>query len=318
MLFTAWACTYDYFEDETNFRLYVPQIENGEIETFYVSFHSLDDDGRHVITRKVSAPFDDNELLKQGILKFKLPQGRYDITTFADHAEGSLTEGEHLSASHKGMSVLDADRHAYAASDTRPRALFLRGTQVFPIGHPSGKEPVEADVDEDCLIKGTIACKFIGLPESVTDIEVTYKGLATRYGFDGYFSRFNDDDTHIHRHVATRTRAPGDVEISNHIFPSTGLHHDPLNPDPTATGEPVELEIAFYNGSSWMGGAFFTAADFEALPPDERPVDGDENPLTELVLNPRQTITFTFKGFTVVGIELTDWGEIVQGGGTIH
>lgn len=313
------SCTYDYFEDETNFRLYVPQIKNGEITDFYVSFHRLDgsDAEKHILTRKVSAPFT-KALREDGILRFKLPAGEYEISTFADYASGSLTEGEPLSGSYKGVALLDPENNIYAMNATRPRALFIRNQQIWPLDHPKTGEIVTADIDESCMFKGEIVCRFIGLPErSFTSMNITYAGFSTRYDFDGVFRRFSDDDIHLHQDDLVGV-AGGNLEISNLIYPSAGESHHARDASRSEGGEQFELRIEFYDGENAMGIASFTPADFEALDPSERPVDAEGNPLTELVLKPRDKITIIFKGFVFAGVDLVPWDDPNQGGIVIH
>jgi hypothetical protein len=102
------------------------------------------------------------------------------------------------------------------------------------------------------------------------------------------------------------------------MYPSAGVSHRPRDISYTDSGQEIGLLIDFYSGDIWAGSARFTHEDFEALAPADRPTDSEGNPLTELVLYPRETITLTFSGFTLIGIELEGWGDIKQGGGTIH
>jgi hypothetical protein len=316
MLVATGSCTYDYFEDETNFRLYVPQIERGEISRFYVSFHRMDgrDEGEHVLTREVSAPFDQNETLQQGILKFKLPPGQYEISTFADYDPDMISMGEHLSASRKIVASYGTDPDTYALNNTQPRALFLRGTTVYPINHPDGQIPVEADIDEECRFKGRILCRFLNLPSSITSAEVTYRGLATRYDFDGVFRRFTDGDALRDSHPITTS---GNATISNYIYPSTGVSHGADN-GYIDNGLPIELSIAFYGGSSRVGEASFTSADLATIDPANLPKRNGIPVTDELLLYPRDEVEFLFKDWVILGIDLHPWGEINSGGTTIH
>jgi hypothetical protein len=323
MLFVAGSCTYDYFEDETNFRLYVPQIERGEIGRFYVSFHRLDgrDAGAHVITREVSAPFDENESLRAGILKFKLPPGRYEISTFADYGDGLITVGEPFASSSKSVAIYDGGSrggNVYTVSDTQPRALFLRNTQVYPIGHPDSETQVEANIDETCRFKGRIFCRFIDLPETITGVEITYGGLATHYDFDGVFRRFSDEDVIFRNHPLANAWVDGDAVVSDRVYPSAGLDHSPQDVTRVGVGEQVALQIAFYNGANRRGTAYFTSADLATITdPGALPTDENGDPVTELVLSPRGELYFTFKDFTVISISLEPWDDINTGGVTV-
>ncbi|MDR1671021.1 MAG: hypothetical protein LBR57_00705 [Alistipes sp.] len=317
LLTAAGSCTYDYFEDETNFRLYVPQIKNREITNFYVSFHRLDgkDTKQHVITRQVSAPFDDNELLAtEGIMKFKLPPGKYEISTFADYNGGMITVGEHFDASRK-VAASYGEENVYAVTESRPRALFLRNTQVYPINAPETYIPVEADIDESCLFKAGVTCRFIDLPENVTSAVVTYGGLATTFDFRGVFGRFTPDDVLRQSHPFTVNGEQ--VIISDLIYPSVGVGHGAVD-DHTDNGLGIELSIVFYGGTSRVGEASFTSADLSSLPEDKLPTRNDEVVRDLLVLYPRDQVEFVFKDWFLTGIDLVPWEGIDPGEVVIH
>jgi hypothetical protein len=316
------SCTYDYFVDETNFRLYVPQIESGEISSLYVSFHEVN--GDHAYTRRVYAPFDG---ITNGILKFHILSGQYTITTFADYNENGITDGAHISESYKGATSTEGLDGVYTPASTRaddadgnhPRALFLRDLTIYPLGHPDGQQAVTADIDEEHRFKGFINYRFVELPANViTRIVTTIKGPATRFGFDGAFERFAPTDIYRHEVNTAQTRQDnGDIVFTSHVYPSTGeVHHDATADAISRAhgGEEIELQIEFYNGENLSGRITLTSADIAGLDADKKPVDADGNPVTDLVLRPRQTLSFLFRGFTLIGIKLEPWGPIKQGG----
>lgn len=315
----AGSCTFDYFVDETNFRLIVPQMEKGEITHLYVAFHKLDnsgEDGSHVLTRKISAPFD-RDSMRSGVLRFKLPVGQYDVSVFADHDRDLISEGLSLATSYKGARPLDEEKHIYTPTPTTPRAVYLRNVSVYPMGHPDARIEHRADLIPETRFKGKINCRFEDLPPVLTDIRITYKGHSTRYDFDGVFRNFHPEDiTQADFNTVTSLTSDGAVVCSSMLFPSTGSVHaarsrsdDPQN---------IALYVEFFSNGFYAGNASFTQDDLLALAPDKRPVDEEGNPITQLVLHPRSTITFTFKGFTLIGIDLVGWGDIDTGDTIIH
>lgn len=90
--FALIGCTYDYFLDENNFRIYIPQLQTGEIENLTIAIH--DSLGKHIVTRNFESPFDNDDLMKKGILRFKLPYGdNFKISCFANYAPDALEIG---------------------------------------------------------------------------------------------------------------------------------------------------------------------------------------------------------------------------------
>ena len=318
LIFLAYfSCTYDYFEDETNFELHVPQIVNGEITNFYVAIHK--ENGDHLVTRRYVYPFDQNERLRQGIIKFKLPRGNVRVTCFANYSDSLLTEGVPFNQSRKEQYAIPGEPDLYRATSSDPLA-FLLDTVIFPIGHPQAKIPIVANMDASKKIKGRIICNFIGLPPDVTDLDIFYSGDASRYSFDGIFESSSAHDRFLSSPstFAHRFDVDGDgledVSYVQNIYPSAGVSFQKRNPVYTDNGEEIALEIVFYDSAHYeIGRAGFRSSDIPNIPLANRPVDENGNVLTSLVLYPQHTITFTFKGFQIFKIDLAGWGDIETG-----
>lgn len=317
IIFSAVSCTYDYFEDETNFRLYVPQIENNEISRFCVVFHGTD--GKHVRTRHVEAPFDKDDFMKQGILRFKLYPGEYTVSCFAEYEIGSITEGASFADSYASneSDSSRAEDNAYKPRNTNPRALILNST-VYPLGHPDAQIAVKANIDESKCYKGRVTTNFIDLPEIITRIDIAYKDLATKFKFGGTCDRFTSSDhilTSFNTAEITRGPSINPLTYTDLLKPSVGINFvDYLETKTTAGALSMTLEARFYNADNkLMGLASVSEADIPTLEPDKRPTDGSGNPVSKLILEPQKTLIFTFKGFTLFQVELKEWGAIVPG-----
>lgn len=320
------SCSYDYFEDENNFRLYVPQIENSEITNFYISIH--DASGRHVLTREINAPFDNDELMKQGILRFKLPYGKdYTVTCFADYATEATTPGNPYADSYLKKTSVDGT-FVYASRTTNPRS-FLSTATVYPIGHPEAAIARVVNIDQKQCYKGKVIVNFKELPTFVSRVDIYYKGLATKYNFNGTFDRFSPSDLILASFKTSDYTSGNIVSFEDIINPSAGVNPfgmmDPLQPLITKasyapSGEPLELEMRLFDAVGTNVGTIpFTDDDFQRLKNENSantPTDADGNVLDHLVLEPQKTIIFTFKGFTIISIELRGWGDIIGGGST--
>jgi len=323
------SCTYDYFRDENNFRLYVPQIKDRSITNFHVAFHNAN--GDHIITREITAPFDDNDLMRQGILRFKLPPGEgYYITCFADYDPAAVTPGNPYAESslkkvidESRANVYHGSNTVYTSRTTNPRSLFLTAT-AYPIGHAESLKEVTADINTDRQYKGRIQLEFIDLPATagIARIDAYYSGLSTNYYFDGTFRRFTTDDRIRGSYLTADYQSGNTVTTDDVINPSTGTYFGsatrmPEVGSPLLDPNPLELELHLYDASdNSIGVITFTKDDFDLLADDKKPTDGYGAPVSSLVLESQQTIKFTFKGFTLIGIEMAGWGDINEGSTT--
>lgn len=316
LIFALTSCSYDYFEDENNFRLYVPQIADGSIQNFYVAFHAQD--GSHTITRELTAPFDKDDLMKRGILKFKLFPGQYSVSCFADYAPGSITVGNTFDDSYK--HAIDLNNNLYQPPHTNPRSV-LTTAMAYPMGHPDSRDSVAIDIGENRRFKGTVIISFTELPEVVTRIDAYYNGLATAYHFDGTFRRFALNDRLVESFKVSDNRQGNVVTLTDIINASTGTAFGVVpstragikSSNPTS----LELELHLYDSSNNLVGVIpFTENDFNSLPPDRRPLSKNGDVAEDLVLNSQETIRFNLKGFTIISIEIMGWGDIIGGGTT--
>lgn len=319
---TITSCTYDYFEDERNFRLYVPQIERGEIDNFYVAIH--DASGRHIVSRELSAPFDKDEATKKGILIFKLPYGEgYYVSCFANYEPNTTTPAQTYSSSSIQKSKGPGEPNVYTSLDTDTRA-YLSTAMVYPIGHPDAAVARVVNIDENQRIKGKVVINFHDLPAFVSRIDTYYKGLGTKYTYGGLFDRFSEDDRILKSINVSDYRVGSIVSFASLYSTSAGLSFGvmaPLEPatrtSALLTPSPLELELHLYDAAGTRVGVIpFTDADFQYLKttdPTKVPTDTNGNPVTSLVLQPQQTITFNFKGFTIISIDLMGWGDITGG-----
>lgn len=327
LFFAVTSCTYDYFEDENNFRLYIPQVERGEIDNLYIAIY--DASGNHLLSRALVAPFDKDDFMKQGILRFKLPYGRnYQIASFANYDENELRQGDSYTNSYFQKLPLEGTTNLYSSQGIDTRA-YISSSVVYPIGHPESKIPRVVNLNEKQSVKGKIVIIIEDLPADVEQIDTYYRGLATRYNFNGTFSSVTADDRIFSSidAVSHTTTTPTRVATYEVLYSSSsGVAFgqmpalEPLKSTrATPEGAPVELDIhLFAAGGRLVGNFSFTDADFQQLKAEGRevPKDASGNPVKHLVLEPQQTITFRFRGFTIIGIGLVNWGDIIDGGTT--
>ena len=332
LLYSLASCTYDYFEDENNLWIYVPQVKEGTIRDFYIAFH--DEAGSHMRSSHIYAPFDKNELMLDGTLRFKLKPGEASVTCFAQIGDMPVSEGKPYTDSYLSAKPVEGAEHTFSpiptGTDTQPKGTsagkptapglprFLKTRlSLYPIGHPEAKNKHTIDISEENTYNGKITNEFKDFAGmGVTRIEIHYTGLATRLCFDGHFDNFTPQDkmqVSYDLHVAGQ--AGPDYNFSENYFPSSGYDIDA--PDaPETTLIPLKVVTYFYDGNNIIGRFSFDSGslnDGSLNPPVDENGDKIDGPL---FLKPGTQLTFTYKGFTLVAIKLSDWGDIGSGGTT--
>ncbi|RHV94453.1 hypothetical protein DXA95_08710 [Odoribacter sp. OF09-27XD] len=296
----AVSCTKDYFLDENNYWIYVPQIKDRSIQDFYVAFH--DAAGNHLRTSRLAAADFNQPYVTDGIIRSKLKPGETNVMCFAQLNTIEVTEGQPLADSWLALPVVDKKAGIYAPGKLDCRML-QKVAEVLPIGHAGARVADTVDIKEDLVYLGTLVLKFKKLPKVVDRVEVIYSGLATRMSFSGSFTTFTPGDrvkaSYLPLHQSDNE------EFKDSFLPSSGTLLEGVAPE----RPPLGLEVFFYSGEDQVG--YFTEKNLS----ENCPVtDGNGEPLPKpWFLEPRHTVSFCFEGFTMVSVQLVGWEDIGQG-----
>lgn len=300
------SCTEDYFLDENNYWIYVPEIRERTVQDFYVAFH--DTEGNHLRTRYFSGADFDEPYVTDGIIRSKLKAGEVNVMCFSQLNSLSVTGGQPLAKSYLSLLPVDGKSGLYRRPGADCR-IFHKVRTVYPIGHPDAQLRDEIRMDENTVCTGSIMLEFKKLPEMVDRVEVFYAGLATRMNFDGTLGVFTPSDRVWASYAPLRQTT---VErFSDHFLPSAGglITPRPEETTPLDGRTPLTLEVIFYQGDQTVG-----RLTENNLGGDHPVTDDKGNPLSgEIFLEARQTICLHFEGFTLMSIKLTDWGGIEPG-----
>lgn len=303
LIWGGFSCTRDYFVDENNFYIYVPQIKQRSIENFYIALHS--DGGRHFVSRFVErSEFESDTMLRQGLLRFKLPAGvNITATCYADlPARECVSFGQTYTDSH--VSLLP-DREGAGLAPARDFRALTSSFSILPIGHPQSQDRHTVNMTEELLHKARITLAFKNMPSSVAAVHAYYTGLGCCLHFDGSVQK-HDEAPRIHAaHALSDGVQDGEyLSFSDMHYPSTGS--DIFSEEQLHAALREELGVTFEfrdaDGRS-MGKVSVSEEDFREQLPDFSP----------RYLNPRQHITLRFDQFVLVDMELSEWGDIDQG-----
>lgn len=294
------SCTKDYFVDENNYWIYVPQIRERTIQDFYVAFHDMA--GNHLRTRRFTEADFNQPYLTDGIVRSKLQVGEVNVMCFSQLNTIEISEGQPLSESYLSLPVVSQKDHIFTTANVDCR-VFHKVKTVYPIGHPNAKLSDTISMDDNCVYTGNIAVQFKNLPQMVDRVDVFYSGLATRMNFDGTLGTFTPSDCVWVSYLPLKQSVTEKFEDS--FFPSAGT----LIGTKADGRAPLKLKVIFYSKGIQVG-----YLNEENLSEDHPVTDGQGKPVSaELFLEPRKTICFNFEGFTLVGIELEGWAGINPG-----
>jgi hypothetical protein len=276
------SCTYDYFVDETNYRVYVPEVANGQVSDCYVAVY--DEGGQLVRVRRTGWPGDSDPRAALGIFSFHLPPGKYTTYCYANVGDMQLAGSQLASESFFAMKKLDpAGEHAYA----QPADM------TFQKLTPEIGKTLDVKVDTAALEKyvGRITVKFKNMPVSLSGVErvrLEATGVGTRQYFhmDTLTSRFTRDDYLLDEMPLSPGATATAWEFDRRYFPSIA-------------GEMTRLNL------------YFTGASGEVL--FSLPVEVvDLKTGLPLPLLHGQHLVIEVDNYLVIGIGLVGWDEGVD------
>ena len=281
------SCTYDYFEDETNYILYVPEIEGRSVKDCRVLVYDVN--GNLAAEKYGALPFEDNPRMQTGVFSFKLNPGRYRVFCYAN-TDSLLFDGKsNLREAAFSLPKIQEDRYS------QPPAL------MFDTGHNPEiihKGIVVRDTARLVDYTGRITVKFKNPPfyvPSIKKVEMVASGIANRQLLqeDTLTRRFTPNDMEYNLGPVPVQNNSNYFEVDYRYFPS--IFHDS-----TSEPEPISLRFSFYDADG-----NYVAQDL--LVPV---VDKDTGKPLRLLHNKR--IIIVVDVYTIVKVEILPWNEDIQ------
>lgn len=285
------SCTYDYFVDETNYQVYVPEVAAKTVDDCIVVVYEAEGSQKLVFQREARTPFNNDEKIKKGLFSFKLFPGKYNVMVFtntggAEIASRGQTDGR--------ISLISSTRGG-ANSYEEPSDLLYDLIRETRIDYPA---PLKVDTADLKVATGRIEAHFKNYPYQaapIASVEISVSGVGIYIPFEPLFrtTRYTPDD-YQYSMIGENIPAAAEFAVGNRYLPSIA-------------GEVMYANLTFRNPT---GGAFMTI--------DNVPLTNDLTTTgTPLVLNPGDLIKITFDQFTVIGIELVGWNPDIETGGEI-
>ncbi|MGL5690821.1 MAG: hypothetical protein ACRDD8_08375 [Bacteroidales bacterium] len=290
------SCTYDYFEDETNYRLYIPQIHDKSISDFHVSFFDMS--GNRVFEKEYAYPFDGDMFIEQGIIRAKLLPGEYRISCFANtkDAENEVFFNKALTINTSDVWLSKVTDGVYNTA-SELRAVLNKETTAPFIGQPMKIDTI--DISDETAHVGQIIYQFKKLPVSVDRIEVATVNITTGVSFDGLLLNASDSDC-VFQNLKRESliNDNGLLSVTSYYFPSA------LSDLKGSDRKTLGVQTRFFDAKNNLVG--------EYLDPLPKATDKDGNRIDPILLSGKK-LWITFEGFIIADIVLSDWGDIIGG-----
>lgn len=222
LLYTA--CTYDYFEDETNYVVYIPEVRDKTVNDCRVMIYN--ESGLLVGDRFVGASTNDPKL-SLGLFTFRLPKGDYSVYCYAN-IDGVSFSGE----STRETSAFSLPLHDTEGVYRQPSDVFYDKFE-HKIENPGIRHSDTTAIER---YVGRITVRFKNIPFDMADlsnIELVAEGVASRQYLkhDTLTSHvMRGDDVLKHTDdVSSVSFSEGTLEVDHRYFPSVENSYKKLN-----------------------------------------------------------------------------------------
>ena len=246
------SCTYDYFKDETNYQVYVPEVVDNKVSDCRVLVY--DETGVLVGARYEAAPWKDPRM-RAGLFSFRLPPGEYKVYCYTNTDSLSFADEQQLETSAFMLNNSSSGENHYVhPSDV----LFQKFVPV--IDHPG---VLRTDTVELEHYTGRVTVRFKNFPGDVSRIEnvqllaegvstvqyLKYDTIAGRQTRDDHMFHFGELPAQItadylevdHRYLPS---VEGEFMRLNYTFldsDGVAVNHLPVEVKDTLTGLPLRL-----------------------------------------------------------------------------
>jgi hypothetical protein len=275
------SCTYDYFVDETNYRVYVPEVANGTVSDCFVAVY--DDKGQLMRSRRTGHA-DRDPRVAMGIFNFRLPPGKYTTYCYADLGDMPIEE------EHSEALAFFATRRLPAP----PEHAHAEPAEVkYQILEPEIKPDYKLKTDTTAIARyvGRITVHFKNIPvpvRQVARVRMEATGVGTRQLFrqDSVSTRFTAGDCMYDDFEFVPLSSPNEWAVSRRYFPSM-------------PGQAMRVRFHFIDAAG---------RNISTLPVDL--VDNKTG--APVVLHRGEHVIIEVDSYLVTGVSLVGWNETIK------
>lgn len=308
------SCTYDYFEDETNYVVYVPKadenkVTNGQYQINDVRILIYGDVGFEKHTH-VDIPFFDNPRYKVGNFYYRIYPGQHNVFCFSNTTGIDFRDLDIFTDAY--FELTQTDNNIYTSP---PRALL--DTKMPIITYPGPLVIDTAHFERKYVGQICVAVKNMQkINSSLTSANISsVRIIATNVGVKQSLSSITDSintrstRNNINDKIILTSNISKDlpIEFSSYEFGFANYYFPSLDPiSEGVTNEiPIELNVSFLDASGNVIGSSIDVALY----------DDNFNPR---VLHMNETIWIGLDGNNIHVFTINsplEWNPIILGGG---
>ncbi len=285
VLLSLASCTYDYFEDETNYQVFVPEVLNKTVSDCRVLVYN--DAGTLLGARYATSPWDKDPRMEAGLFSFRLTPGEYKVYCYTNTDSLTFVDGQHL----------DASAFILKSSSTGPNRYVQPSDILFQKFVPAIVHPGILQTDTAALERytGRITVRFKKFPGNVSHIkkvQLLAEGAPVMQYLknDTLTGRLTPEDKMFHFGTLPVQEKADVLEVDHRFIPSV-------------ENEPMRLNYTFLDENG---------AVINHLPVE---VTERETGLPLRLLHGKRII-IEIESYTVIKISVVGWNEDIESGDT--
>lgn len=283
------SCTYDYFEDETNYIVVVPEVLDNSIDDCRVMIY--DAAGTLVKERYAAYPWNDGARIMRGEFTFRLPAGEYKVYCYTNTGGVTFIDNQNLETSAFTLNEENTNANTYV----QPSDMFFQVLNRSVI-HPG---MLHTDTTEIDRYVGRIVVRFKNPPmtaaevSKIANVNLKAEGAATKQYLkkETVTDRISENDVMANLGALSAPTSADVVEVDHLYLPTVN------------DGKIMQLDYTFLDAAN---------GEIISIPV----VLADEATGTPIQLSHGQKLIVEVDKYVVVKVSLVGWNEDIHGGGT--
>lgn len=211
------SCTYDYFVDETNYLVYVPEVKAKSVRDCRIMVY--DANGNLVGEKYALSPFSNDERMVRGEFGFRLNPGEYKVYCYTNTDSVSFVDTRSYETSAFHLLQNGSENRFMAPSD-----IFFQKLEPNII-HPG---MLNVDTTDIKRYTGRILVRFKNFPKDVSNInkvDLLAQGIATKQFLekDTLTTRMSENDVLTQQDGLEMMQITSNsIEVHHRYLPSIG------------------------------------------------------------------------------------------------